>query len=145
MPIKIPLFKAKSLGFERDMVTFFVQYGAFRVITSAIVDTGCPFTILNENSVKRSRIPYHDQSDSGPVLIGNIQLQLKELGVCKLYFRDEKNQLTTFEQMVYVGIPMVKGYLAQELPSFLGKDFLNSHSLSIINKKGEICLLKEDE
>ena len=64
-------------------------------------------------------------------------MELRELGICELNFRDEKGDIKKFEQEVYVGIPLVKGYLAQELPSFIGKDFLNNHSLSIINKKEE--------
>ena len=144
MPNKIPLFRAKSLGFERDMITFFVQYKNFRVITTAVVDTGCPFTILSENSLKRSRIPYHSQKVVDPVLIGNIQLQLRDLGVCKLIFKEESGQTIEFDQDVYAGIPIVKGYLAQELPSFIGKNFLNNHSLSIVNRKDGSYLLKDD-
>lgn len=143
MSVKIPLFKAKSLGFERDMVTFSAQYKSFKVITNAIVDTGCPFTILNETSVKRSRIPYHNKTSANPVLIGNISLQLKELGVCKLYFRDENNQIVTFEQQTYVGVPLTRGFLAQELPSFIGKDFLDNNSFAFVNKKEGSYLLKD--
>ncbi len=62
-------------------------------------------------------------------------MDLIELGSCEINFRDENGDVKKFEQEIYVGIPKVRGYLAQELPSFIGKDFLNNHSISIINKK----------
>jgi len=72
-------------------------------------------------------------------------MDLIELGICEINFRDENGEIKSFEQEIYVGIPRVKGYLAQELPSFIGKDFLNNHSISIINKKGgNNYLLGED-
>ena len=135
---KIPLFSGKSLGFERDMVTFSVKYGNFpNLFCKGIVDTGCPFTIISESSIKRTRIPYNSKPSKYNVQLGNINMELRELGICEINFRDEKGDINKFEQDVYVGIPLVKGYLAQELPSFIGKDFLNNHSLSIINKKEE--------
>jgi len=42
---------------------------------------------------------------------------------------------TLSEQEIYVGIPKLKSYLAQELQSFIGKDFLNNYSISILIKK----------
>jgi len=72
-------------------------------------------------------------------------MDLRELGVCELNLRDENNTIKNFEQEVFVGIPLTKGYMAQELPSFIGKDFLNNHSVSIINKKeGNNHLLVDD-
>ena len=53
--------------------------------------------------------------------------------------------LKNLNKKFYVGIPRVKGYLAQELPSFIGKDFLNNHSISIINKKEEDNYLLVDD
>ncbi|MAG40061.1 hypothetical protein CMI41_03775 [Candidatus Pacearchaeota archaeon] len=143
---KIPLFSGKSLGFDRDMVTFSVKYGSLSsFFCKAIVDTGCPFTIISESSIKRTRIPYSSKPSKYNVQIGNISMDLIELGVCEINFRDENGNTKTFEQEIYVGIPRVKGYLAQELPSFIGKDFLNNHSISIINKKeGDNYLLVED-
>jgi len=58
---KIPLFTGKSLGFDRDMVTFSIKYGNLpNFFCKAIIDTGCPFTIVSESSIKRTRIPYRD-------------------------------------------------------------------------------------
>ena len=142
---KIPLFTAKSLGFDRDMAAFSVKYGNLpNFLCKAVVDTGCPFTIISEVSIKRTRIPYNAKPSKYHVQLGNINMELKELGVCELNFRDENGDIRIFDQEVYVGIPVVKGYLAQELPSFIGKDFLNSHSLSIINKKEENSYLLSD-
>jgi len=143
---KIPLFSGKSLGFERDMVTFSVKYGNLpNFFCKGIVDTGCPFTIISESSIKRTRIHYSSKPSKYNVQLGSINMDLIELGICEINFRDENGEIKKFEQEIYVGIPKVKGYLAQELPSLIGKDFLNNHSLSIINKKGgESCLVGED-
>ena len=117
---KIPLFSGKSLGFIRDMVTFSVKYGNLpNFFCKAIVDTGCPFTIISESSIKRTRIPYNTKPSKYNVELGSINLELKELGICELYFRDENGEIRKFEQEIYIGIPLVKGYLAQELPSFI--------------------------
>lgn len=134
--IKIPLFNSKSLGFDRDMVVFSINYGSLPpFFAKAIIDTGCPFTIISESTIKKTRIPYSTKETKYIVQLGNISLELKELGLCDLIFKDENNNPVKFKQEVFIGIPNMKGYLAQELPSFLGKDFLNNNSLSIINRK----------
>lgn len=143
---KILLFKGKSLGFDRDMVTFSVRYGNLpNFFCKAIVDTGCPYTIISENTIKKTRISYCSKSIKCDVQLGNIAMELRELGICELSFRDEDGNIHKFQQEVYIGIPTVKCYLAQELPSFIGKDLLNNHSFSIINKKeGTNYLLVDD-
>src|SRR3989344_925826 len=143
---KIPLFSGKSLGFDRDMVTFSVKCGSLpNLFCKGIVDTGCPFTIISESSIKRTGISYCSKPSKYNVQLGNINMDLIELGVCEINFRDKNGDIKKFEQEIYVGIPKVKGYLAQELPSFIGKDFLNNHSISIINKKeGDNYLLGDD-
>ena len=144
MPIKIPLFKGKSLGFERDMVTFSVRGKNIFLLSRGIVDTGCPFTILSESSLKRTRINYYNKETKYVVFIGTIPLQLKELGECELTFKDEHGNPIKFKQNIHAGIPNIKGYLAEGLPSFIGKDFLNNHTLNIHNKKEGSFILKED-
>jgi len=142
MVLKIPLIKGKSLGFERDMVTFSLKWGALpRVIASGIVDTGYPYVILSENVFKRSRIPYNSLPvEPSPVNIGGITLELKNLGECHLFFRNEEGNLVELiKQRVFVGVPI--GFknnqmLIKEIPSFIGNEFLDSHDLSIMNDKG---------
>ncbi len=144
--IKIPLFNSKSLGFDRDMVVFSVKYSSLpEFFAKAIIDTGCPFTIISENVIKRTRISYSSKETKYVVQLGNISLELKELGLCDLNFKDENSNPVKFQQDIYIGIPVIKGFLAQELPSFIGKDFLNNNSLSIINRKeGNNYLLFEN-
>lgn len=144
---KILLFRGNSLGFDRDMVTFSVKYGDLpNFFCKGIVDTGCPYTIINENTIKKTRISYCSRPTKCDVQLGNIAMELRELGICELSFRDENGNIKNFEQVIYIGIPKVKGYLSQELPSFIGKDFLNNHSLSIVNKKdGANYLLVDDD
>lgn len=143
---KIPLFIGKSLGFDRDMIVFSVKYGNLpNFFTKAILDTGCPFTIISESTIKKTRIPYSDKPTKFNVQLGTIPLDLKELGGCEISLRDEKNESLKFKQELFVGIPSVRGYISQELPSLVGKDFLNKHSLSIINKKEGNYLLLDSE
>ena len=133
---KIPLFMGKSLGFDRYMVSMSVKYCNLPCFfTKAIVDTGCPYTIISESTLKKTRIPYNDKLFKCQVQLGNIPLELKELGICELQFRDENGNIIKFKQEIYVGIPIMKGYLAQELPSFIGKDLMDTNFISVINKK----------
>ena len=134
MAIKIALFKAKSLGFERDMVSFSLKYKNFpALLVKAIVDTGCPFTVLSQSALSRTRIPpgeLYQVVDLGP-----IRLELRKLGVCELTFRSEDAKPISFKHEVYYGMPRTKERLAQELPSFVGKDFIDNHYISIQKTK----------
>lgn len=138
--IKIPLFRGKSLGFERDMVAFSLKYGSLpRVILIAIVDTGCPYVIISENIIKKTRIPYTSKpSEEKPVQLGPILLELRNLGVCELFFKDDKEEvIEPFQQEVFVGIPILKKnqIICMELLSFIGKSFFDKHCSSIVKKK----------
>lgn len=144
MAIRIPLFKGKRFGFERDMVTFSFKYGNLpTTICNAIVDTGCPFVIVSDSILKRTRIPYSKINTSQIVSIASIQLQLKPLNDCGLTFKTENGEPLLFNHKIYGGIPTTKGYLAQEIPSFLGKDFFDTHQISIIKTTNSSFLCKE--
>lgn len=108
MPIKIPLIKANSLGFERDMITFAVKYGSLpNFYASAIVDTGCPFCIISESAIKKTRIGYKDKpTHHRQVWLGGILFELRELGECELFFRDYENKQISFKHGLYVGVPI---------------------------------------
>jgi len=142
MAIKIPLFKAKSLGFERDMATFSIKYGTLPTLFStAIVDTGCPFVILSENVLGKTRIPYMSfPSLERPVSLGPVSMELKNLGECDIFFKDESGNTLEppFKQTIYAGIPILgrNQKLNFELPSFIGKEFLDKHQLSIVKNRG---------
>lgn len=148
--LKIPLVRGKSLGFERDIATFSVKYKNFpRILNTAIVDTGCPFIILSETALRKTRIPYKNlPSMSKPVQVGPMVLELKDLGECELFFRDEDDKsVEPFRSQVYVGVisNLKKNqFLAQEIPSFIGKDFFDKHDLSIIKKEGKSFICKID-
>lgn len=142
--IKIPIFKGKSLGFERDMVSFSFKYRNFPLtISKAVVDNGCPHIIISESVLKRTRIPYTRMKTNKLVQVGLIQMQLKLLGKCKLNFRTEDNNTVEIEHDVYAGIPVNRGYIAQEIPSFIGKDFFDENLISILNTKTGKFLYKE--
>jgi|SRR3989344_495384 len=145
--VKIPLFKGNRLGFERSLVTLSIKYGNLpSFFAEALVDTGCPFTVISESKMKKTRIPYSDKPTSySNVQVGNIIMELKDLGVCEISFRDENNKIVKINQQIFVGVPITKGYLSQELPSFLGQDILKNHHISIMNNKsGSDFLFIED-
>lgn len=140
MAVRIPLIKANSLGYERDMVSFSVKYGNLpNFYTTAIVDTGCPFCVISESTIKKTRIPYitkpvyHKQ-----VWLGGILFELRGLGECELFFRDIDKKLIQFKQDIYIGVPISlkqNQILVQQLPCFIGKDFLDKYFLSIIKSR----------
>lgn len=148
MAIRIPLIKAKSLGFERDMITFAVKYGSLLPFNaSAIVDTGCPFCVITENTIQKTRIPYKDKPvHHKQVWLGGILFELKELGECELFFRDCEKKVISFKQLLFVGIPIgLKSgqVLVNQLPCFIGKDFLDKFFLSIIKARDGMTYLQE--
>ena len=148
MVIKIPLLKAVSLGYERDMVTFSVKYGSLpNFHSSAILDTGCPFCVISENTIQKTRINYKDKPvHHKQVWLGGIFFELRSLGECELFFRDNENKPISFKQEVYVGVPisLKKGtILSQQIPCFIGKDFLDKNFLSIIRSKDGNTYLQE--
>ncbi len=150
MPSRIPLFKAKKLGYERDMVSFSIKYGTVpNFLTTAIVDTGCPFIIISQNDIDKTRIPYRNKpSLSKPVSLGNLILELKDLGECEIFFRDYNNQSIKYKERIYVGIPIglkPGQMLAQQLPSIVGKGFLDNNFLSVIKNKDGTSHLQEAE
>ncbi len=150
MPIKIPLIKGTSLGYERDMVAFSVKYGTIpNFYATAIIDTGCPFCVISESVIKKTRIcylnkpVYHKQ-----VWLGGISFELRELGECELFFRDNEMNPLSFKQNLYVGVPvnLKEGQiLVQQLPCFLGKDLLDKNFLSLVKSRDGNTYLQEIE
>lgn len=134
--MKVSLFELKALGFSRPMVKFGFKHPKFpRLFHIAIVDTGCPFVIIPEKTLKLRRIPYRTKTKyEKNVMIGPIELELRELGDCELFFLDmEINKIISLKYPVYAGIPLTGGELIQTLPSFLGNNFLKDNNLSIMN------------
>ena len=150
MVIRIPLIKANSLGFERDMITFAVKYHSLPPFNvSAIVDTGCPFCVITENTIQKTRISYKDKPvHHKQVWLGGILFELKELGECELSFRDCEKKLITFNQLLFVGVPVSLKpgqILTNQLPCFIGKDFLDKYFLSIIKVRDGTTYLQQIE
>lgn len=148
MVTKIPLLKAVSLGYERDMITFSVKYSSLpNFYASAILDTGCPFCIISESTIQKTRISYKDKPvHHKQVWLGGIFFELRCLGECELFFKNNENKVISFKQEVYVGVPisLKKGtILSQQIPCFIGKDFLDKNFLSIIKSKDGNTYLQE--
>ena len=148
MTIKIPIIKASSLGYERDMITFSVKYGSLPdFYANAIVDTGCPFCIISESTIKKTRIPYADKPvHHKQVWLGGILFELRDLGECNMSFRDCDLKSVSFKQQLFVGIPisLKPGQVfVQQLPCFIGKDFLDKNFLSIIKSRDGNSYIQE--
>lgn len=140
MAIKILLIKANSLGYERDMITFSVKYGTLPdFYANAVVDTGYPFCVISENTIKKTRIPYADKPvHHRQVWLGGVLFELRDLGECILSFNDCSHKPVQFKQQLFVGIPtsLKPGQVfVQQLPCFIGKDFLDKNFLSIIKSR----------
>jgi|YelNatPaOPRAMG01_1025707.scaffolds.fasta_scaffold144708_3 hypothetical protein len=130
--MKIPLTKGFLLGAERDIATFTVIGKNFHIITRAIVDTGSPFTILMENDLKRTRIPYTQLPKLQKVNLGPIAIFLIDLGDCDLLFRDVDNNPITLKHKIYGGVIAQRNLqIIQILPSILGRDFLVKYNFDI--------------
>ncbi len=57
--MKIPLFKHKILDYERYVATLSIEVKNFKIFgIEAVVDTGCPHTILMEKDLRRLRLSY---------------------------------------------------------------------------------------
>lgn len=138
--IRIPLIKAISLGYERDMISFSVKYGSLpNFYASAIIDTGCPFCVVSENVIKKTRIPYKEKPvHHKQVWLGGILFELRDLGECELFLKNYENKSVPFKQQIYVGVPISlkrNQILTQQIPCFIGKDFLDKNFLSIIKSR----------
>src|SRR3989338_2751292 len=121
--MKLPLFTAEALGFTRDMITFSVKYGSLPPLFSkAIVDTGCPVTFLPEWTLQRTRIPYTKLklwSGGAVFALGLLKLKMRELGKCKLVFKDESGNPVEIEHEVFVGVPIQRvENLGSSFPAF---------------------------
>lgn len=144
--MEIPLTEGRTLGFERDMISFSVKYGSLNPMPFlAIVDTGCPFTFLSSDSFLGKRAPpMGNVIEKSPISLGPILLEMKDLGKCKLFFRDVNNNLKEFEHRLLLGTPINKGIILAKIPCFLGKDFLDENKISIINKDGKKFLSRSE-
>lgn len=142
--MKIPLSKGKLLGAERDIANFTIIGRNLHITITAIVDNGSPFTIVMENDLKRTRMPYTKLPTAQKVNLGPISLFLKDLGDCDLVFKDIESNILKLKHKVYGGILVQrKIQLVQILPSILGRDFLTKNNFNLIrNEHGNPYLQK---
>ena len=138
--MKIKLREGKALGFERPLTGFIFKHPNFPMLMDkAIIDTGCPFIVIPEDTIKLRRIPYmrypkYEKS----VNIGGIILELRDMGECIIKLIDVDDKTHEFKHKVFVGIP--QSPIVQKLPSFIGLDFLKAHKLSISPEEDGIYL-----
>jgi hypothetical protein len=139
--MKVKLVENKALGFDRPMVSYVFKYPNFPMLfDKAIIDTGCPFVIIPESTIKLRRIPYATcPKYEKTVNIGGILLELRDIGECSIKFMDVDNAFHEFKHRVFVGIPQLP--IMQKLPSFLGIEFLKKFKLGICPEEDGIYLV----
>lgn len=132
--MKVKLKEGKELGFERPIVSFVFKHPRFPMqFDRAIVDTGCPFVIIPESTLKLRRIPFNSCPKYDKIVqIGNIPFELRDMGECSIKFIDVDGIAHEFKHTVYAGIPQIP--IMQKLPSFIGLDFLRKFKLSLCPK-----------
>ena len=132
--MKIPIVYGNSLGAPRHMATHSVVSDIFHLQSRSIIDTGCPFTIITEPNLMRTRVPISRLDYTSSAWLGNMKLKLASLGICKLNFIDTENKLVSFEQEVYAGKAELPdgNQLINAFPNFIGLDFLRKHRLAVI-------------
>ena len=147
--MKIPLIRGNQLGAERYVAAFSIKgiKTVPQLNVEAIIDTGCPFTFLSIDTLRRSRLPYSKLPVFKVVKLTNIGIELRDLGEVEFYFLDKNNAVQKIAHKLYVGVPQVPGgQLNVRLPSFLGKDFMDANRLGIIfDKDGNPHLYRDDE
>lgn len=149
MLIKIKLREARIFKGTRIAVSLSFKFGSLPPTPiTAIIDTGCPFSMISENTLKRTRIHLSTLPiyDSELTYLGNIKLQLRDLKLCDLIFRDISNGLVALKQELVGGFPITKNPQTEypNLPNILGMDFLKKHSLSLSFNEEGIWLIKDD-
>ncbi len=146
MSTRIPLLEGKSFGYNRDLAPFhFVYQTLMPFRTIAVIDTGSPYTIISETTLRLiSRIRYSELPSIDQLQLGRISLNIRDLGECKLLFKDENNKLLSFTHRLVAGIPINRHENEEELPNLLGRDFLNKYSFSLSYGGGKSYLEKKD-
>jgi hypothetical protein len=127
---KFALQEAEWGGGPRATINAIVKIGSTSIPVTFLIDTGSPYTIIVENDLKRTRLPYTAFKKFCRATVG-VSMDLKELGEIEIIFRDEAGNGSSFKNKAYAGIisnrdPRLIQFMSF---SFLGKDFLDKFNL----------------
>lgn len=143
--MKVPILEKEWLGAIREIVRVKIIGKNINLETDAMIDTGSPDTFLSFTDLAfKTRIPYTSYKKEKLVGIGTTKMNMINLGLCKIIFHDIDNKPVSIDHNLLAGIPTSKGggYI---IPTILGKDFLDNHSLNIIGKTGKKYLIEYKE
>ena len=141
--MKILIDRINWQGGRRSFINFSLILPSSRLTTNALIDTGSPYTVITEPTLKRTRIPYTKYDYFGTIVIGKIILNLVELGKGTIVFKDEKNILHPFEHDIYGGIFVDRNVeIIGTFPNIFGEDFRDKNEISIVKEQGKDYFMK---
>ncbi|MGC8622283.1 MAG: hypothetical protein ACP5U0_10250 [Caldisphaera sp.] len=142
--MKVPILEKEWLGATREIVHLKIVGKNINFETDAMIDTGSPDTFLSYTDLKaKTRIPYTSYKKEKLVAIGNTKMYMINLGMGKLIFQDKDNKSVSIDHSLLGGIPTNPNSTAVYIiPTILGKDFLDEHSLNIVGKPGRKYLIE---
>ncbi|MBI5036908.1 hypothetical protein HZC09_06230 [Candidatus Micrarchaeota archaeon] len=145
--IRIPLFYGRQAGGERLIVDFSLK-DAKGILgpVSAIVDTGCPFTMIFGTGLKRFRRMKIEETGTPEYMsLGATRFQKKQVSGVAFCFRDEDNNLHDCVHELLAGVHYEKGVLSREFfEMIVGLDFLKKHNavLDLRDSEKPVLLLQ---
>ena len=123
-------------GYIRTPPFALLRKSKLLIITQFVVDTGCPYTLLNHEVMTRARIsPKSLTKVEGQVAIGGNALQLTELDE-EISFKMTANKAGKDEQIelpikkLLVGMPRKES--THPTPCLLGLDFVVQNKLKFV-------------
>lgn len=132
--MRIPLIESPYLGAVRSSVSAYVMIGSIKFPTTFILDTGSPYTIISEQDLQRTRIPFQSYKTFTRAKVV-IDIDLKDFGECELTFLDVEGNPIVLKHNLYGGVFVNRNIrISSVFPSFLGKDFIDKYNLSISKK-----------
>ncbi len=142
--MKVPILEKEWLGAIREIVHVKIMGKNIDLETDAMIDTGSPDTFLSLTDLaSKTRIPYTSYKKEKLVGIGATKMNMINLGICKIIFHDIEDKPVPINHNLFGGIPTTRdGYI---IPTIIGKDFLDNHSLNIIGKPGKKYLKEYEE
>jgi len=139
--MKVPILEKEWLGAVREIVSVSIKGHNINFKTDAMIDSGSPKTFISTIDLRtKTRIPFSSYKKEALVKIGGAKMYMIDLGQCELTFYDIDNKPISITHHLFGGIATTQdGY---SIPTIIGKDFLDEHSLNIIGKTGKKYLVE---
>jgi len=139
--MKVPILEKEWLGAVREIVPVSIKSSNINFKTDAMIDSGSSKTFISTIDLQtKTRIPFSNYKKEELVLIGGAKMYMIDIGQSELTFYDIDNKPISITHHLFGGIATTQnGYL---IPTIIGKDFLDEHSLNIIGKTGKKYLVE---